>query len=318
MSIDLLDRKILYELDRNCRATHAQIAKAVKSGRNVVAYRIRKLEEQGIIRGYFAEINNHALGLTGFRAFFRFAHHDPARIAAFFGEALKDPRVAWCFSVKGQWDADIVYWAKSRFEFYRLLAGLKTAFSDLLAEERVAVIVDIWHFPKRYLVGDKRDNHYLFSETDATVTPEEGAILRALAFDSRKDILRLSRETDLSVNTAKKYLASLLKKKVILAFRPFIDIAALGYRYSRLHLTLRDHTEEQRRSILTFLSLDPDVVYLDFYINGADVEIEYHVPSEDALDAKIDVLLSRFGAVIAAYETVKFEKEHVVRYLPGA
>ena len=43
--LDLKDRKILYELDLNCRQSNSQIGKKVGLKRDVVAYRIKKLQD---------------------------------------------------------------------------------------------------------------------------------------------------------------------------------------------------------------------------------------------------------------------------------
>ncbi|MFO7677029.1 MAG: AsnC family protein, partial [Thermoplasmatota archaeon] len=42
MKLDLKDRKILYELDLDCRQSNSQIGKKVGLGRDVVSYRINK------------------------------------------------------------------------------------------------------------------------------------------------------------------------------------------------------------------------------------------------------------------------------------
>jgi len=49
--LDLKDRKILYELDLNCRQSNTQIGKKVGLSRKVVEYRIKKMEEEGVIMG---------------------------------------------------------------------------------------------------------------------------------------------------------------------------------------------------------------------------------------------------------------------------
>ena len=50
--LDLKDRKILYELDFNARQTDSEIAKKVKLSREVVNYRISRLQKNGIIRNF--------------------------------------------------------------------------------------------------------------------------------------------------------------------------------------------------------------------------------------------------------------------------
>ena len=42
VDLDLKDRKILYELDLNCRQSNAQIGKKVGLSRKVVDYRIKR------------------------------------------------------------------------------------------------------------------------------------------------------------------------------------------------------------------------------------------------------------------------------------
>ena len=50
--LDEADKLILYELLQDCRQPLSKIAKSVKLSQQRVHYRIKKLEEQGIIRKY--------------------------------------------------------------------------------------------------------------------------------------------------------------------------------------------------------------------------------------------------------------------------
>ena len=49
---DKLDERIVGELTRNARITHAELAGRVHLSRNAVRQRIRRLERDGIIQGY--------------------------------------------------------------------------------------------------------------------------------------------------------------------------------------------------------------------------------------------------------------------------
>ena len=51
--LDLKDRKILYHLDLNSRQSFAQLGKKVGLHKDVVAYRVKKLQEKGIIENFF-------------------------------------------------------------------------------------------------------------------------------------------------------------------------------------------------------------------------------------------------------------------------
>lgn len=61
---DAVDWHILEELQRDGRASYAELARAVAMSPSAVTERIRRLEEAGIIRGYTAVIDSERLGFT--------------------------------------------------------------------------------------------------------------------------------------------------------------------------------------------------------------------------------------------------------------
>jgi len=63
--LDLKDRKILYELDINSRQSFSQLGKKVGLHKDVVAYRVKKLQEKGIIKNFYTELNGYKFGYFG-------------------------------------------------------------------------------------------------------------------------------------------------------------------------------------------------------------------------------------------------------------
>jgi len=61
--LDETDRRILSELQADCKAPLAHVGKRVGLSAPSVMERIRKLEEAGIIRGYHAVLNSRKVGL---------------------------------------------------------------------------------------------------------------------------------------------------------------------------------------------------------------------------------------------------------------
>jgi Lrp/AsnC family leucine-responsive transcriptional regulator len=61
--IDDIDRNILNILQSDARTSNAEVARQVGMAPSAVFERIRKLEERGVITGYTARIEPHALGL---------------------------------------------------------------------------------------------------------------------------------------------------------------------------------------------------------------------------------------------------------------
>jgi Lrp/AsnC family leucine-responsive transcriptional regulator len=68
--LDNIARKLLNELQKDPRATYAELGRRVGLSPSATAERVRRLEEVGIIRGYRLEIDPAALGY-GIRAHIR-------------------------------------------------------------------------------------------------------------------------------------------------------------------------------------------------------------------------------------------------------
>ena len=58
-NLDLKDRKILYHLDINSRQSFSQLGKKVGLHKDVVAYRVKKLQEKGVIKCFYTEIDDY-------------------------------------------------------------------------------------------------------------------------------------------------------------------------------------------------------------------------------------------------------------------
>ena len=61
-SLNQLDRKILYELDKNSRELSSKIAKKLNTSRQTIEYRIKNLSKRGIIESFNTAINTYKIG----------------------------------------------------------------------------------------------------------------------------------------------------------------------------------------------------------------------------------------------------------------
>jgi Lrp/AsnC family leucine-responsive transcriptional regulator len=62
--LDSTNRRLLAELQANARVTQAELARRVGLSSPAVAERLQRLEQQGVIRGYRAEIDPAAVGFS--------------------------------------------------------------------------------------------------------------------------------------------------------------------------------------------------------------------------------------------------------------
>ena len=128
IALDRTDLLLLAELQRAGRQTNAELAERVHLSASACLRRVQRLEREGVIAGYRAEVDPDRLGL-GLQAFVRvqLARHDADAIAAFARHVNDWPEVVACHALTGDMDyllqiavADLEHF--SRFLLDNLLA----------------------------------------------------------------------------------------------------------------------------------------------------------------------------------------------------
>jgi len=101
--LDRLDRRILEVLQKDARISNLELAESVGLSPTPCARRVRRLEEEGLIRGQVALLDAAKLGLS-LTAFISISmdRHTPDRFEAFEEEVSAYPEVLDCCVVTGQ------------------------------------------------------------------------------------------------------------------------------------------------------------------------------------------------------------------------
>ena len=103
--LDRTDLLLLGELQRGGRLTNAELAERVHLSPSACLRRVQRLEREGVIAGYRAEVDPERLGL-GLQAFVRvqLARHDADAIAAFSTSVNQWDEVVACHALTGDMD----------------------------------------------------------------------------------------------------------------------------------------------------------------------------------------------------------------------
>ena len=103
--LDRTDLQILAALQAQGRLTNAELAERVHLSPSACLRRVQRLERDGVIAGYAAQVNPERLGL-GLQAFVRvqLARHDAASVDAFTAFVAQWDEVVACHALTGDMD----------------------------------------------------------------------------------------------------------------------------------------------------------------------------------------------------------------------
>lgn len=105
IDLDRTDLLLLAELQRNGRLTNAELAERVHLSASACLRRVQRLEREGVIAGYRAEVDPEHVGL-GLQAFVRVQlnHHDAESVAAFARFVNEWDEIVACHALTGDMD----------------------------------------------------------------------------------------------------------------------------------------------------------------------------------------------------------------------
>jgi Lrp/AsnC family leucine-responsive transcriptional regulator len=105
IALDRTDLVLLAELQRAGRGTNAELAERVHLSPSACLRRVQRLEREGVITGYRAEVDPERIGI-GLQAFVRvqLARHDAEAVAAFARFVNEWDEVVACHALTGDMD----------------------------------------------------------------------------------------------------------------------------------------------------------------------------------------------------------------------
>ena len=317
--LDIKDKKILYQLDVNARQSFSVIGKKVGLSKDVVNYRIKQMEKHDIISGYYAVLDIGKLGYLNFRVFLKFKNTTPKKEAEIMAYLKNHPMVGWLVGVYGKWDSNMLVWVESPFKFQQFWREFTSIYKNYISKSWISIITELCHFRKSFLVGKKRDDspsEVSGGETTIDVDETDLKILKVISDNARLPLLDIAKRTGASPNVVKYRLRQMLKRKVILSFRPLLNLSALGIHYYKVHLTLKETTKERENALHAYAKMNPNIILVDFNVGGADFEMEVYCYSNDEFYTIIDDVRQKFVDIIDDIETMRYYKEYKWNYMP--
>ena len=317
--IDLKDRKILYQLDLGCRQSNTQIGKKVGLKRDVVAYRIKKMQDEGIIKNFWTAINTFALGYDVFRVYITFQYVSQS-IKNEIIQHFMNYKNTWAVkSHKGEINLAVIIWTKNNHEFYQFWDKTLDKYEDYFAKAIVSVYIKAFCYKKSYLLWDENDksNREMYSltcgEEPTEIDEFDYNLLNELAVNARIPLIELAEKFDSSSQTISYRIKNLMESKVIQAFRVNLDLSKLGLQHFKVDIYLKEH--KKRKDILNYLKIKPFFEYLNVSVGWCDIEPEFVVKNLEELEQIFNRIGVKFPNAIKKLNFWITEESYKKRWL---
>jgi len=143
--MDDLDKKIIKTLNINARQSFREISKELKVSLSTISNRVKKLKEDGIIKGYIPIINREKIGYDLTAAInIKLTH---GKLIEVQQKIAKDNHVSAVYDITGNWDSLIIAHFKGRGDLNRFIKNLLSM--DNVESSNTQIVLNIVKDEKR-------------------------------------------------------------------------------------------------------------------------------------------------------------------------
>src|SRR3989344_5416549 len=271
--MDMIDSRLVYELNWNARQSYSKLAKKLRLSKQVVRYRIRQLEDKKIILSYHAVIDWRRIGYNAIRIYLKWQNISLEQEKKVYEEINEDPLFMWSIRFEGEIDIAFYVWIKEVQEFSKKWFEFISKYKKYIQNYEIYESVDMVHYPMKFLV-DKPEISELVIGREKEVDYDEldYEILKIVTTNGQTPITEIAKKIKRTPKAALYRLKKLEKKKIIMGYYALIDETKLGYVFYKIDFYLNDMT--RLKEMNEYAKQHKNVVYRMRTIGGPDFEIE--------------------------------------------
>lgn len=301
-NIDLKDRKILYELDINSRQSFRSVGRKVGLSKDVVASRVKKLKDSGIIKRFYAYYDTLQLDLNLLRFYFKFQYVTPDIKKEIIDHFMKNEYVKSLFSIEGSYNLGVVVNVERISDFYTHWKKTLEKYGDYFSEQVFSAYMGELVYGQSFLLDENQRSDRTPIRCNlgkVKIDDFDLEILKLLVSDARIPTLEIAKKLNSNVTTIQSRINRLVKLKVILCFTVELDLDKIGYQKWKIDFYLSEYSKMNH--IIKYLEKNPQLLCVDYTIGYADLEIEINLRNINQLHEFIEDLHSKFPKIIRNY-----------------
>jgi len=321
VKLDLKDKKILRELDIDCRQSYRSIGRKVGLSKDIIASRVKKLQNEGFIKFFFTSIDSSRLGYTSFRFYLTFKNTTKEIEKEIIDYFVKNKYVWIVQSVKGKYDLVVCIWVREIIDFYTFWEKTLNKYHQYFEKQVFSVYFQ--HYVFKISQNFFSDNEFKYDERRYELVGGgkkiktddiDISILRNLANNAKMSTTDIAKNLDISSITVKNRIERLIKSGVIQGFRYYGDLIKHGFKLYKADINLIDYTKKQ--AIIEYILKNPHLLIITKSAGHADLELEFSVKDVSELLLILEDLVNKFPNTIKNYDYF-YEKEiHKIQYIP--
>ena len=316
--LTLNDYKILYHLDSNSKQSLRSLGKKVNLSKSVVQYRIKRLEENGVIKNYYTSIDFYKLGYTNISIHVRYQYYSPKIEQEIINHFINNKQTWFIANIQGEYDLIIMFTIKDMNQFFLFWKETLRKFRFHFESAEISFFTRTFHLPKSYLIDDSsninQNNHMIIDGSNKIDIKEiDYDILKEISLNPRKPLTDIANKYKISSVTIANRIRNLEKKGIINGYKINIDYTKLSLQLFNVSYVLKNY--ENMNKIIKYVIKNPNLVSISEVIGNCDLSLNYHMKDFSSLHPIINDILNQFSDDIKNRITTSYPTIYKYNYI---
>ncbi len=309
-SLNLLDKKIIYELENNSRQSLSRISRTLKTSQQVVSYRLQNLEKENIIKKYITIIDYTKLGYKSLFCCIKIKNvFEKNKLLLWL---IKQEKTYWVCETQGSFSFVFSFLYKNDDDILKFTYNIKNNFYNFISNFCFFPIIDTTFFNKDYLFRKYRNAKYektiknKISKKD--LDELDLNILKNLSYDSKIATINLAKIN----NTTPEIIVEKIKKlnhlRVILGHCVVSDLK------ENVFLFLFKLKNSKNKELIDYLKNLKNVVFIMKILGEYEIVIKYESDNKTDVYKEINKINTLFCSTIEDINLLFLNKEHKINF----
>lgn len=310
LKLDLLDKKILYELDINSRIPLNQLAKKVNSSVSVVDYRMKRMEKENLIKNYLTFLDAGKLGLMIWNIYLEFKNTTSEKEKD-ISDYLKSIKNCWWIArTSGRWNLIFSIGVKNIKEFYKILSEFHNKFGNNILNQNIEAHAKIEIISRGFFLNKPGKNKEWYKEIKKEkIDKTDKKILKFISKNARLSSVEIAEKTKLTARIVSYRIKELQKRNIIHRFRLDLDLTKIGYNFYKIILKTKNSNARKIELLKNYCINEGNIVHFEEKIGSWMLELEINSENYENVDEQMKRIKDKFQDFIESYEILLIKKE---------
>ncbi len=317
--IDIIDKKILAELDRDSRQPNSAIAKKLRVSRERVDYRIKQLVKSGIINKFPTVINPTKFGYSMFKLYFQFQNLTAGKEKEIIHWLVENPYVQWVTACKGRWDMNVIVFAHDSEHFSGIMQEFYNLYGEWILSQNFNVSLAVGNMEKGWILkGKEHRSEVVYTANgreDLNLDKTDIELMKIIANNARMSTVEIAKEMKTTPRIVTYRIKQLEKKSVIEGYTVSLNYGLLKKQFYKVNFYMSMMNDALRSRLVEYCRGRNDMPYFVFCVGEWPFEVEYVVDDIEEFYEAVEDIKRQFSE-IKRYESILLAKEYKFDYIP--